>query len=281
MLIGNQLMPGFQNGYLFYIERGSIQIYSPEGFPMPSLEFKGPNATGASAMGLAIDTDSSVAVSYGLKAQAGYATGIAFFDRNGQSTGFIDTGRYLASNLSFGPDHSLWTFGWQRDALKSDRSDSKDYMMVHRYSPDRKAQGTYLPRSLFPEGLNPGAGTWQFMRIAVGSDRVGLFAWSGMNSSQNEWVELDLNGNLIRRVRLDERESPVRLAFTSDGHLYRQINKQPDLQVLDQTTSDWRNAGPAPAGKLWGSDGKSLVFSPNQQGPIVLQWFEQPTLKSY
>jgi len=161
--------------------------------------------------------------------------------------------------------------------LQSDRSDSKDYTMVHKYSSDHKEQGNYLPRSLFPKGLNPGSGSWQRMRIAVSSDRVGLFAWSGMNSSQNEWVELDLNGNLICRIRLDERESQSRLAFTSDGHLYRQTEKQPSLQLLDRTTSDWRDVGPAPGGKLWGADEKSLVFSPNHQlGPIVLQWFEQP-----
>lgn len=110
-LVGNQLVPGFQNGYLFFLEAGSIHLYSPEGFSMPTLALQIPDAAGASAMGLAIDTDRSVAVSYGYKTSVGYGSGIAFFDRNGQPTGSVDTGRYLASNLSFGENHCLWTFG--------------------------------------------------------------------------------------------------------------------------------------------------------------------------
>jgi hypothetical protein len=210
-----------------------------------------------------------------------YGGGIVFFGRNGRPAGFVDTGRYMPGNFCFGENHSLWTFGWQRDALRPGRSDSKDYMIVHRYSSDHKEHGQYLARSLFPKGLEPGSGSWQSMRITVAHERVGLLAWSGMNSSQNEWVELDLKGNLIRRIRLDAVHSQVTLAFTADSHLYRQIQRQPNLQVLDQTTSEWRDAGLAPTGRLWGADGNSLVFSPNDGlGPIVLEWFKQPVLIS-
>lgn len=256
-LIGHQPVPGFQNGYLFLLERDVVRLYSPEGFPLFATVVQVPSSVGQpSSKGLAVDTDGSVAVSTLYQTSNGFGGGISFFDRNGQPTEFIDTGRYMPGNLSFGEDHSLWVFGWQRDALQPKRTDSQDYMTVRHYSSDHKEEGRYLPRSLFPEGLEPGTGSWQTLRIAVAHDRVGLLAWSGMNSGLREWVEL---------------------AFTADGHLYRWTARQPNLQVLDQTTADWRDAGPAPGPRLWGADGNSLVFSPTpQSGPIVLQWFDQP-----
>ena len=279
-LFGNQLIPGFQNGYLYFLEGGSIRLYSPEGLPVLTTELRIPDTSQqASAIGLAVDTDGSVAVSTGYLTSAGNRGGIAFFDSHGQPAGFVDTGRYMPGNLCFGEDHSLWTFGWQMDALQPDHPDSKEYMLVHNYSPDHREHGRYLPRSLFPKGLETGSQRWQSLRIAVAHDRVGLFASSGMKSSQNEWVELDLKGSLIRRVRLDAIQSQVKLAFTADGRLYRQIHRQPNLQVLDRTTPEWADAGPAPGNLLWGADGNSLVFSPSyygKEGPIVLEWFEQP-----
>lgn len=280
MRIGNQLVPGFQSGYMFFLEDGgSIRLYSPQGLPVLTSVIQIPNAVSTSGAGLAVDSDGSVAVSAVYKNSAGYNRGgIVFFGSSGQLVGFVETGRYMPGNICYGEDHSLWTFGWQFDALRPDREDSEDYMMVHRYTSDHKEQGQFLSRSLFPNGLPPGEGKWQSMRITAAHDRVGLLAWSGMNASKNEWVELDLKGNLIRRIRLDE--GPLaKLAFTADGHLYHQVPRQPNLQVLDETTSEWKDVDLAPSGRLWGADGNLLVFSPNDGvGTVVLEWFEQPAL---
>jgi hypothetical protein len=118
-------------------------------------------------------------------------------------------------------------------------------------------------------------GHWQTRSIVVAQDRVGVFAFSGQYGHLNEWVELDLSGKLIRRVRLDEQEfTPV--ALTADGHLYRKLDNKSALQVLSQTTSEWQDAGMATLGYLLGSDGTSLVFSPTGHGPVTMQWFNQP-----
>ncbi|HVV45497.1 MAG TPA: hypothetical protein VHC72_09835 [Bryobacteraceae bacterium] len=62
--------------------------------------------------------------------------------------------------------------------------------------------------------------------------------------SHNEWVELDLNGNLIRRVPIDGSPG-CGLAFTADG-------------------SGMERRRP-------------LVFSPaNETDPVTLEWFDQP-----
>jgi hypothetical protein len=130
-------------------------------------------------------------------------------------------------SLCFADDHSLWTFGGKRGG--------EDYMMVHRFTGDRKDAAQFLARSSFPKGLDPGMGHWQTRSIVVAQDRVGLFAFSGQNGSLNEWVELDLSGKLIRRIRLDQAEFTT-MAFTADGHLYRKPDYKSALQVLSQTT---------------------------------------------
>ena len=150
-------------------------------------------------------------------------------------------------------------------------------MMVHRFTAGRKDAGQFLARSLFPKGLNPGMGHWQTRSIMVAQDRVGLFAFSGLNGSQNEWVELDLSGKLIRRDRLDQREFTP-MAFTVDGHLYRKPDHKSTLQVLSETTPDWQDLGMAALGWLLGADGNSLVFSPAGAGPVTMQWFNQPAM---
>ena len=243
-----------------------MRAYSPEGFPVLTTVVQIPDAENVWANGLAVDADGAFAigVAYGTSASAG---GIVFYDKYGQPDGFVATGSYLPESLCFAGDHSLWTFGAQRGG--------GDYMMVHRFTAGRKDAGQFLARSLFPRGLNPGMGSWQIRSIMVAQDRVGLFAFSGLNGSLNEWVELDLSGKLIRRVRLDQREF-MPMAFTADGHLYRKPDHKSALQVLSQTSPDWQDLGMASLGWLLGADGNSLVFSPPAVGPVTMQWFNQP-----
>jgi hypothetical protein len=122
-------------------------------------------------------------------------------------------------------------------------------------------------------------GHWQSRGIAVAKNRVGLFAFSGSNGSLNEWVELDLSGKLLRRIRLDQAELTP-MAFTDDGHLYRKREHTSGLQVLSQTAPDWKDLGMATLGWLLGADGNSLVFSPPGIGPVTMQWYEQPPVPS-
>jgi hypothetical protein len=265
-LVGNQSVPGFQNGYLYFFDRASVRAYSPEGFPVLTTVVQIPQAENVWASGLAVDTDGTFAigVAYGTAAADG---GIAFYNKYGQPDGFIVTGSYIPESLCFGGDHSLWIFGKQQGR--------GDYMMVHHFSGNRKDESQFLARSLFPKGLDPGMGQWQARSIIVAHDRVGLFAFSGNYGNLNEWVELDFAGHLVRRVRLDQREFTP-MAFTTDGHLYRKPDYKSALQVLSQATPEWQDAGMATLGSLLGADGNSLVFSPPGAGPVTMQWFNQP-----
>jgi len=276
MLVPLQSVPGFQRGYLFFLEHATVRVYPPDGGPAFVRVLEIPKSGTLSATGLAVDTDGSVAASVGYQTTTGSNGGIVFLDRTGRQTAFLDTGLYMPSNLCYADDHSLWAFGWQLDANLPDRAERQDYLMVRKYSPDGKEAGRYLSRSLFPVGLQPGQASWQSLRIAVARDRVGLLAWSGKNSSTAEWIEMDLNGKLLRRLEIDNHKAYGSMAYTSDGHVYRRDPTSGRLLVLDRNLPEWKDAGTSPAAYLLGADGNRLVFSGNEHGPIRLQWFEQP-----
>lgn len=265
--LGNQPVPGFQNGYLYFVDHATVRAYSPEGFPVLTAVVQIPDEDNVWANGLAVDADGAFAigVAYGATNQFG---GIAFYNKYGVPDGFVGTGSYVPESLCFANDHSVWTFGTGPPGVA-------DYMMVHRFTADRKDAGQFLARSLFPKGMDPGFPHWQTRNIVMAQDRVGLLAFSGTSGSLNEWVELDLSGKLIRRIRLDQREFTP-MAFTADGHLYRKPDYKSELQVLSQTTSDWQGLGMATLGWLLGAGGNSLVFSPAGAGPVTMQWFNQP-----
>ena len=271
--VGSLPVPGFQNGYLYFLDHAMVRAFSPDGFPVLTAVVEVPDDKGyVWADGLAVDTDGTFAIGVAYGGPSYQFGGIAFYNKDGQPDGFVATGSYIPANLCFADDHSLWTFGRQYGRA--------DYMTVHHFGSDRKDVGQFLARSIFPKGMPPGEGHWQTRRITVAQDRVGFLAFSGGYGNLNEWVELDLSGKLIRRVRLDQPEFTP-MAFTADGHLYRQPDYKSALQVLSQTTSEWQDAGMGTLGQLLGSDGNSLVFSPDGNGPVTMQWFSQPASSGY
>lgn len=150
---GNAPSPAFQRGYMYFLDNGAVRVYTPQGHPAFVRVLSVPGATDLTLDSLAVDSDGSVAIAVSYKAaQAG---GIVLLDKNGLDTGFIDTGRWLPSNLSYGEDHSLWSFGWQHDAANPEKVDRRDYMMVRHYGAGHSETGSYLARSLFPKGWSP------------------------------------------------------------------------------------------------------------------------------
>jgi len=89
--VGNQPIPGFQNGYLYLIDHAAVCVYSPEGFPVLTIVVQIPNEDNVGAEGLAVDSDGTFAigVAYRTSPQVGR---IAFYDKYGQPDGFVAPG---------------------------------------------------------------------------------------------------------------------------------------------------------------------------------------------
>ena len=158
-----------------------------------------------------------------------------------------------------------------------------DYMIVRKFLPNGEQVGAYLPRSQFPDGLEPADETWRLTNcITLSHDQVGLLVNSGMNSSKTEWVELDLNGNLTGRWRLDQFVNDLRLAFTADDNVfvyYRGLDgRNAYLSTLDREASTWKQLQWqwSPNGYLAGADGEQLIVTDYSSGPIHVGWYQHP-----
>ena len=235
-----------------------------------------PGDSRPSVMDVDFDSDGRIAVSASGLGASGFQAGIVVLDPAGHETRFIDTGRYVPSHLAFAPDHSIWTLGWQRDAVDPARSDKRDYRIVRQFSTNGNELKACLPRSLFPAGLEPGiAGDGP--QIQVAGERVSILAYVGPTSGQQEWVELDLNGNLLVRSRIDSVvRAPTLAAFTDDDHVYLQGRGLGDLHTFDRVSQTWKSV-PSRGSHLLGADGAELVYYESGRGqPIRLQWFPQP-----
>jgi len=274
---GLQVAPAFHQGYVYWIGRDGadeVTIFAPDGhLAMAFAEESGhPRA-------IAIDTDGTVAVGWG-DWDPKKGRGLDFRDSSGSVTRTINTGAYLPHHLAFAEDHSLWSFGCEVDTTSAHGISKQEYKTVRKYERDGKEAGAYLPRSLFPPGLEPASQGFQWNSITVARDRVGLWAISGTRGTQTEWVELDRNGNLSGRWRLDQFVQQTKLALTRDGHLFVQVwddkTSTHRLYTLDRASSEWRALDTAPGGWLEGADGNALVFRDSGLGPMHLRWYRHP-----
>ena len=271
-------VPTFDQGYLLFTHLmggPGFEVFGPDGLLRFFTSVDNPH--GASVTSVAADSDGSVAAGFAFLGQQGISGGIAYFDSFGKQTQFVDTGKYMPAHVCFDRNHSLWTFGWQRDPA-TDYDETRDYMMFRKYS-DGKETGRYGPRSIV-RGRTPGYASLGLWRLRVADDRVGAIADTGETSSEKRmWIELGLDGHVIGTWPMG-RDLHGGLAFTSSARLCRQIPagkaKMPALECLDRDTGSWKHAGDAPVpGLLLGADGDELVFSRNE-GVITVHWAKIP-----
>jgi hypothetical protein len=271
--------PEFRHGYLVVLEPGNgpasgFTVYAPDGSLALTISIEVPGGSHTSVTDVDFDSNGNIAVTASALGTTGYLNGILMLDPRGRQTRFINTGRFVPCHVTIAQDHSVWTLGWQRDSDNPIMTDQRDYMVVRQYSIDGEEMKAVLPRSSFPAGLEPGTGGSP--QIAVTADRVGVLVYSGQTSDNREWVELDLNGKLLHRSRIDDTiRSPTTAAFTADGHIYLQGQGYGPVYTLERGTQVWRSIETQGAA-LMGGDSNSLVYRQGCCGMIRLQWFNQP-----
>jgi len=255
-----------------------VRLYAPDGHLAGGISIGGQSSTPILTANLAVDSDGTIAISRTYGGGNSGSSVIDFLDSTGRLLKSISTGVYAPAQITFAPDHSVWAFGWEWNAAKSGfELAPTDYLMVRQYSHDGKQVGAWLPRSLFPKGLEPATESWQSHRITVTKDRIGLMAVSGATGTEQEGVELGLDGKLLGRWRLDEFKQ-VRGGLTEDDHVYMQngcCRNDVKLFTLDRRASIWKPVNSPMNGFLYGVDGDSLVFSDWAHGPLHLFWFHQ------
>jgi hypothetical protein len=279
-LVGNQPVPAFYNGYIYWVDdpgNNYVRLYAPDGHLALATGMQQQKPGPVWTQSVAVDSDGTIAISWVYGKEGGGTAQIDFLDGNGRLTSSIATGTYVPAHITFDSSHNIWSFGYDTGFEWGSRK-SPDYLTLRKYSRDGKQLGAWLPRSSFPAGLPPAEQTWQSRCITVTSDRVGLLAYSGKSGSHQEWVEAGLDGNLIGRWDVDATGG-ASVALTNDGHAYLQqatATNHTQLFVLDRVASKWTPVTSPLKGQLAGADGADLVFFPWGQGPIHLYWFPQP-----
>ena len=279
---GSDSLPAFDKGRLIFINHsGGITLYGRDGKLVYDVTVTTPKGGAAGVMSAAIDTDGAVVAAVGYAgAPHGYGGGLAFVDPAGKQMRFVETDRYMPANICFAPDHTIWSFGWQRDLVRNELQDSEDHFVFRRYSRNGAETGQFVPRSSFPPGLSPGSGRGGLWKIRAASDRIGALAFPNSQGRQPEWIELDLRGNLIGRWKLPARLDGG-LAFTASGGLYTRLLPEARWAVLERNTAVWKPLdvdvppGERP-GLLLGAEGDDLVFAVASPGNIRLRWWRPP-----
>jgi hypothetical protein len=267
--VGGQKVPLFRHGHLV--------TYPPVSGPVNSFSVFGPGGGlqfektiqldgHTSISDVDVDTDGSAAVAASAVGNGGCNLhGIVLLDRVGRQTTFIDTGCFVVARVAIAPDHAIWTIGFQRDSGRAEE-DQQDYMIARQYTFDGNQARAFLPRSSFPKGLPPAApGSAE---LFVTQDRLGLLV-----GANREWIELDLGGLILGRVRLAAVAGPTMAAFTQDNRVFFQGAGHGTLFTL---TSQGLTAVPNQGPTLMGADGTQLVYRGVCCGAIKLQWFDQP-----
>jgi hypothetical protein len=280
---GSSGYPTFDRGYVFQMDGTGaapptlLAVFGPDGEMEYRVSVRAPDGSIAYMKRAAADTDGNVIVSVWYGGYGGNAPikggGIAFFDKSGAQTRFLDTGRFIPNGLCFGPDNSVWTAGAQFGS--HDGESHTDYAIVRKYSVDGEQVGAYLSRSSFPAGLPPGdAGisTW----VKAASDRIGVMTTPGENGGDPVFIELNLQGKEIGRWKVKPPESTAHWAYTADGRLFaaRYVPGEPKkLFAFDKTNESWRAmASSAGTAVLLGADGNNLVYDANHAEPNHGNW---------
>jgi hypothetical protein len=273
----------FRNGYIFQLEhfvKGVIGVYAPDGRFRLNLPVRLPGADVAWANDVAVDSDGSFVVGAMGDGNVGPVTqrGLVMLDSHGIQTGVIDTKNFWPNHVAIAEGHSIWVLG-----SESKSRNRPDYMILRKYNRTGELVGSYLPRSTFPAGLEPGEASPAVTLMAAGN-RIAIVAFSGTSGDLLELIQLDEDGNVLGRMRADHLTGPIGFALTTDGHLYARSGGglAKSILLFDVVAGTSKNLDP-PRNVDWlmGGDQENLVFHiPGGSGQTKAGWFTQPTADS-
>lgn len=260
--------PRNQSGAPAWLSEYGFSAWAPDGSLAYQTSIEVPDGSHPVAYDLDFNAEGeAVVAASALSDQSKLLAGLLFLDRTGRQTGFTSTFPYFPGHLAIAPDGSIWTLGWQNN--------HEDYRMVRHFSAGGAQLGAFLPRSAFPAGIEPG-GPGAGPQISATSDRIDVLGESGKQGPSMEWVELDWNGNVLDRLRMEDQVADVVAFAVTDDHRVFLSGLNNEVYELDRAAQVWkliRKSGPT---RLLGADGKDLVFEKQGSVPIALQWFHAP-----
>ena len=266
----------YANGHLFNWSERQITFYRPDTQPPYSIRQQGERAF---TLSWAVDSDGEAARVYteAVRANEVYSLPegrIDLFDPTGKLALTIKTGSYWPQGVSFAPDHSIWTLGYNREAINAVRDGKENtFDVLHHYARTGEELGQMLPGAQIATEDNSGG----LVRSVIGGRR--LFAAGdrlGFVADPHTWIEVSFAGVLLGKHDLGSfpELAYYPMAMTLGGRTYASIYKEGEFDgwaTLDCSTHSWRKVTGYPKGWLIGSDGDNVVFSKEVGAWTVLQ----------
>lgn len=274
-------LPGialYANGYLInwdnprYLETA---FYGRDTHPLFTLQ---EDKHGVYHVTWAIDSDG---VAAGVYESRGREEGrIDLYAPDGKILRTLNTGRYIVQRAVFGPDHTLWTVGFN-----AGNDGREDFYVIRHYA----RSGQQLGQALLWSQIAGEHNSYTALQAIVGgawvfasNDRLGFLSLS--DSSRSTWVEVSYSGVLLGKYGLgsylETYYSPQ--AMTADGSVYAAIwrdKQRVGWAVLDRAAHTWRKVAGYPKGALIGSEGNDLAFSHGDGGWTVVQLVAPESLR--
>lgn len=160
-----------------------------------------------------LDSGGAVVAGGMIQADGAIARGAMIVRPDGSIEHFIRTDDYIPHQVAAGQDDSVWVFGRQR---------GDEAGIARKYSLDGEFRGEFLPRSMFGSEAHPSMPAGRAGRSFARRLGEGVGFYSGV---AGEWVELDANGELVRRVPLPSVQVQF-LAVTNSGRVLAWISGQ-------------------------------------------------------
>lgn len=188
---------------------------------------------------------------------------IELLDRVGKPTLTIDPGLYIVTNITFGPDHTIWTLGYEF----SYESQEKQFNIIRHYSRTGEKLGQFADWAQIPGFDNsypriaPLTGG---QRLYAAQDRLGFQAQ--VEKGRGTWIEVSYDGKLLGTYDLGvyAKLRYVPAVMTPDGDVYARIRKDRDVfeyARLDRSQKTWMKLSGYPKGSLIGADNDKLIFA--------------------
>lgn len=280
----NTTIPTVDKGYVLVAQKQScnLTVFRPSGQLAFTTTLKGPAGQDCSIWAMAVDTDGSVAAAITYAQSPSAAAAVAITNPEGMQTSYIPTSRYNPTQITFDRDHTVWTLGWQRDEVKLDTEDSRDYDVARHFERGGKLLGSFLKRSTWARNATPfsqGLGYWN---MTAGQDRIAAFL-PGTRERASEWIEWSRHGQLLTRIQVEQQMRLGRALVKSDRVFGcwtgDTTDPQPACGEYNRTKGTWTPISiPFKHGMLFGSDGENLLFADGDvAGSLALKPMAPPT----
>jgi hypothetical protein len=206
---------------------------------------------------------------------------IQLLDRAGNLLRTIVTGSYYPQHVVFGPDHTLWTIGYEDDY----ESRAEDFKTIHHYGRHGEEIGSFVPWQEIAGDYNAYTSLSHSVggkQLYAANDRIGFRTY--FHTSGLSWIEIGLDGHLIAQYDLGDFSGLLYepLAMTAEGKVYARIYNERQFAgwaVLDRSSGKWRTLTRYPRGTIIGTENENVIFSERNGDVRVLRSISSESLR--